>query len=340
MADVKHVQHLRGSSAQNDSYTGLEGELTVDLTNNRLRVHDGLVTGGVPLAKLADLSSYLPLSGGTLTGTIANSQSDFNIRKTIDTGRTILRGSTDYSKGASLYLTGKDYSGSVPAGAWELIAHDGTNSKSLRGAASGDLTWAGDYFSFAASGIISAASGGNAVSLWAGSNNFDGCSLQLYGRSHSSYPGRFYLRASTKSSSGSAGDSCDLSGRPTGELLWGSKKLAFGAGTYTLTSLYAFGYITSSATQLTIILPIQVVGTITSANLTALTASVRVGPGAYTSPGGGTPESLIPAEVTKSITIGEGQVYIALTRSTGWGTGATNNAPVVATISSITFTVT
>ena len=134
MADVKHVQHLRGSSAQNDAYTGLEGELTIDLTNNRVRVHDGLVTGGVPLAKLAEV---LQLSGGTLTGPIAKSN---NITKnTVDNGYTSYWGASTSTDGAILTLTGK--SNSPYTGAWMIRAGDGVNTTTLYGSPTGSLTW-------------------------------------------------------------------------------------------------------------------------------------------------------------------------------------------------------
>lgn len=40
------LQLLRGTEAQNDAYTGSPGELTVDTTNNLLRLHDGVTPGG------------------------------------------------------------------------------------------------------------------------------------------------------------------------------------------------------------------------------------------------------------------------------------------------------
>ena len=40
------LQFLRGSDTQNDNYTGAEGELTLDLTNHGIRMHDGLTAGG------------------------------------------------------------------------------------------------------------------------------------------------------------------------------------------------------------------------------------------------------------------------------------------------------
>lgn len=45
-ADVKHRQRTRGSKDENDSYIGLEGEITVDLTTPNLRLHDGKTLGG------------------------------------------------------------------------------------------------------------------------------------------------------------------------------------------------------------------------------------------------------------------------------------------------------
>src|SRR6056300_1562770 len=40
------VQLRRGTSTENDSFTGATGELTYDTTNKRVRVHDGGTAGG------------------------------------------------------------------------------------------------------------------------------------------------------------------------------------------------------------------------------------------------------------------------------------------------------
>ena len=79
------LQLRRGTDAQNDAFTGAQGEVTVDTTNDRLRVHDGATQGGFPIAKVSDIKdmtlySYatnciteipqdinLTLSNGTLT---------------------------------------------------------------------------------------------------------------------------------------------------------------------------------------------------------------------------------------------------------------------------------
>ena len=45
------VQRRRGSSVQHTTFTGLEGEITVDTTKDTAVVHDGSTVGGFPLAK-------------------------------------------------------------------------------------------------------------------------------------------------------------------------------------------------------------------------------------------------------------------------------------------------
>jgi len=51
------LQHRRGTAAQNDAFTGSSGELTIDLTNDTIRVHDGSTQGGTRLATKAELDS-------------------------------------------------------------------------------------------------------------------------------------------------------------------------------------------------------------------------------------------------------------------------------------------
>ena len=83
------VKLRRGTDTEHSSFTGAEGEVTVDTTNDTLRVHDGSTAGGVRLAKLSEaggsgtvtsVGSGTGLTGGpvTTTGTlsIANSGVD------------------------------------------------------------------------------------------------------------------------------------------------------------------------------------------------------------------------------------------------------------------------
>lgn len=49
------VRYLRGSKAANEAYVGPAGELTIDMTDWRLRVHDGVTAGGHPQATRAEV---------------------------------------------------------------------------------------------------------------------------------------------------------------------------------------------------------------------------------------------------------------------------------------------
>lgn len=88
------------------------------------------------------LQKYFPLTGGTLTGNIVyNGNSDFSIVRYTDTGRTILRGGTNYNDGASIYLNGKNYSGDVGApGAMKIIVSNNSQSSTLDLSPDGTLT--------------------------------------------------------------------------------------------------------------------------------------------------------------------------------------------------------
>lgn len=51
----RQIQIRRGTSAENDAFTGAIGEITMDTTNKTLRVHDGTTAGGTKLAKLSEI---------------------------------------------------------------------------------------------------------------------------------------------------------------------------------------------------------------------------------------------------------------------------------------------
>jgi hypothetical protein len=56
---VRKVQLRRGTGAENNAFIGAVGEITVNTTNNSIRVHDGLTLGGSETAK-ANLANVLP----------------------------------------------------------------------------------------------------------------------------------------------------------------------------------------------------------------------------------------------------------------------------------------
>jgi len=51
------VKFRRGTSAEHSSFTGANGEITIDTTIKTLRVHDGVTAGGIRIAKYSDLGS-------------------------------------------------------------------------------------------------------------------------------------------------------------------------------------------------------------------------------------------------------------------------------------------
>ena len=63
------VKLRRGTSAQHNTFTGAVAEITVDTTNNTIRVHDGSTAGGHELLKntLANIKDGAILDGGTYT---------------------------------------------------------------------------------------------------------------------------------------------------------------------------------------------------------------------------------------------------------------------------------
>lgn len=52
--DLRHLLIKRGTQAENDEYTGQLGEITMDETNNSLRIHDGTTAGGHQVSGGAD----------------------------------------------------------------------------------------------------------------------------------------------------------------------------------------------------------------------------------------------------------------------------------------------
>lgn len=77
--NVTKVLFKRGNTTQNNNYTGVRGEITVDTTLNTLRIHDGTLRGGSPITAgnmagsydNSNVAAYLP-SDTTITSIQAN----------------------------------------------------------------------------------------------------------------------------------------------------------------------------------------------------------------------------------------------------------------------------
>lgn len=69
---AKRVQLRRGTTAQTDTFAGAAGEVTVDTSKNTIVVHNGVQTGGFPVAARANANGTISLikKDGTSAGEI------------------------------------------------------------------------------------------------------------------------------------------------------------------------------------------------------------------------------------------------------------------------------
>ena len=72
------VQFRRGTATETSNLIGGTGEITVDLTNHRIVVHDAITAGGYTGAKLSDIdSSVSSVSGALNTKIQSTGQSNY-----------------------------------------------------------------------------------------------------------------------------------------------------------------------------------------------------------------------------------------------------------------------
>ena len=154
-SDGAYLPFTGGSITGNLSVSGtITGDVTGDVNGNVIGNVTGDLTGNADTATNATndgngdeiATTYLPLSGGIMTGNISNNNANdlFAIGKdpsVLNQGIKIYGGNS-FNSGASLYVYGKD--NASYGGMFQLFAHDGTNSKELRGTPNGELTWNGN----------------------------------------------------------------------------------------------------------------------------------------------------------------------------------------------------
>jgi hypothetical protein len=170
---TKQVQRRRGTATQHTSFTGAEGEISVNTTNKSVHVHDGVTAGGVEAAR-ADLSNV----------------SDANLNSALS-GNTV----------ASLTITSADINGGTidgvtiggaSAGAGTFTSVTGT-SLDMNGNAdfSGNIT-----LSQATSTTIKRTDNTGLFSLQGGTDALS-TSLVMYGNAHATLPSWAILEADT-----------------------------------------------------------------------------------------------------------------------------------------------
>ena len=131
---TKQVQRRRGTATQHTSFTGAEGELSVNTTNKSVHVHDGSTAGGIELARKD--GSNVAFTSGTLDGvTIGGSTAGAGTFTNLTaTGTTTLAGAS-----TSANITFGDNDKAIfGAGSDLQIYHDGSNSY-IKDAGTGNL---------------------------------------------------------------------------------------------------------------------------------------------------------------------------------------------------------
>lgn len=100
------VKFRRGTSAEHSSFTGANGEITIDTTIKTLRVHDGVTTGGVRIAKYSDLGSAANLENIS-TNVIPSANVTYDLGTAEFAWRDLyLSGNTIYLAGNKISTTG------------------------------------------------------------------------------------------------------------------------------------------------------------------------------------------------------------------------------------------
>ena len=143
---AKRVQRRRGTTSEHTSFTGYDGETTVDTTKDTVVVHDGGQAGGYPLAR-EDLSN---VSLTNLIGVAELKLSDGAANQVIKTdgSGTISFGTIDIA-GSTIGALGGDISGTIAnalirdnkVGIAELNVSDGTSGQALTTNGSGVLAF-------------------------------------------------------------------------------------------------------------------------------------------------------------------------------------------------------
>jgi len=209
------------SGSTEPDYTGVSiGDTVTDGTCEWL-VAENATTKYVDTAVNTKAADYLPLAGGTMTGSIKRSGWAVVAESEHPDGVIQLLSYSNDSQtadGASLNLFGKDHAG---AGRFDLNASNGTTVYDFRGTSSGSLQWTGNEFAFTtanSSNHIRNYSDDSSIRIFGGSSDANGANLWLFGNS-SAGAGRFDLYVRDGSTNRT------LRGLPDGTLTWNGQSV-------------------------------------------------------------------------------------------------------------------
>jgi len=99
------VQFRRGTTANNDAFTGSAGELAIDSTLNEIRVHDGSTAGGFTTARKTELSKMMSVANTqALFASVSANNSTINTKMSVANTQTLVGDRLGAT--ASIALTG------------------------------------------------------------------------------------------------------------------------------------------------------------------------------------------------------------------------------------------
>ena len=112
----KPLRPKRGTKGQNDAFTGLASEVTIDTDSHSIRVHDGVTAGGheIPTKAMSD-ARYVTSGGGSMTGNL-----NMGTNSVVLNGKGLYGTSQGLVYGGDKVALGKDYlplSGGTMSGA-------------------------------------------------------------------------------------------------------------------------------------------------------------------------------------------------------------------------------
>lgn len=73
------VQFRRGTTTQNNAFTGASGEIVVNTSNNTIRVHDGSTLGGFELARSGNITNITTSTSAQLAAVISDETGSGNL---------------------------------------------------------------------------------------------------------------------------------------------------------------------------------------------------------------------------------------------------------------------
>ena len=156
---AKQLQLRRGTTSQHSTFTGANGEVTIDTDKKVVVVHDGATAGGIPLAKQATVdtkvdkvtstNNALPKFNGT-TGALQNSNiiNDANgnvgigVTPSAWIGQAVLQvGSCGLSSGSSRYATVSNNTYSTSSGWAAKYINNGKATMFIQDYVDGSHSW-------------------------------------------------------------------------------------------------------------------------------------------------------------------------------------------------------